>query len=449
MKKIAYLISLAALCISVFSCKKDEDNNKTENKVESGVIELKGTISKDSTLKADRKYLLSGYVYVQAPATLTIEAGTVIKGDKDSKGTLVIERGAKINAEGTAQKPIVFTSGQPAGSRGYGDWGGLVILGKSTENQPGSPIIEGKVDRPFGGSDAEDNSGVLKYVRIEFAGIALETNNEINGLTLGAVGSKTTIDHIQISYSGDDAFEWFGGTVNAKYLVAYKSWDDDFDTDFGFSGKVQYGLVVRDPNIADVSKSNGFESDNDGQGSAATPQTSGIFANVSVFGPLATPSAAINSQYGSAAHLRRNTALSVYNSLFSGYKTGLLIDGTAMDANMQGSTFKFSNNIIAGLNSADTVKVAGSASADITKTWFTAGNNRVIADNSVLSISNAFAQTGTPGFIPAANSPLMNGAYLNLSTLSSFFENTNYIGAFSTSDWTAGWTNWDPQNTQY
>ena len=191
---------------------------------------------------------------------LTIEPGTIIKGDKLTKGTLIVKPGAKIMAEGSATKPIVFTSSSAKGSRNYGDWGGIILLGKAPVNKTPA-TIEGENVSTFGGTDAADNSGTLKYVRIEFAGIAFETDKEINGLTFGGVGSGTTIDYVQVSYSGDDAYEWFGGSVNAKHLISYRTLDDDFDTDWGFSGNVQYAMALRDPAVADqcsCSDSNGF-----------------------------------------------------------------------------------------------------------------------------------------------------------------------------------------------
>ena len=130
-----------------------------------------------------------------------------------------------------------------------------------------------------GGTDNADNSGTMKYVRIEYAGIALGPDNEINGLTLGSVGSGTVIDYVEVYRSGDDAFEWFGGSVNCAHLLAIDSWDDDFDTDNGFSGKVQFGLAQRLSVTADVSGSNGFESDNDATGSTNSPQTNPTFSN--------------------------------------------------------------------------------------------------------------------------------------------------------------------------
>ncbi len=272
------------------SCKKDKNNNNNNNTTTGGVEELTGDISSSRTLTADKKYLLKGFVYVTNGATLTIEPGTVIMGDKATKGSLVVTRGAKINAVGTATKPIVFTSALAAGARAAGDWGGVILLGKAPINPSGGEAkIEGgltataggdeKIYFGFGGTDANDNSGTMKYVRIEFAGIAFSPDNEINGLTMGGVGAGTTISYVQVYRSGDDAYEWFGGTIAGDHLVATYSWDDDFDTDFGFSGHVQFSVSQRAAAIADVSGSNGFESDNDGNGSTNAPQTKAMFSH--------------------------------------------------------------------------------------------------------------------------------------------------------------------------
>jgi hypothetical protein len=215
------------------------------------VINVSGDITANTKWYAAAKYMLSGFVYVKSNATLTIEPGTIIKGVSGTKAALIIEKGSKIMAAGTAEKPIVFTSDKPKGQRGYGDWGGLVICGNAPTNKhdggiTGNGVAEGGIGSTYGGTIAADNSGVLQYVRIEFPGIGLTAtaNSEINGLTLYAVGSGTTIDHIQVSYSGDDSYEWFGGTVNMKYLVALRGWDDDWDTDNGYSGKVQFLLQL-------------------------------------------------------------------------------------------------------------------------------------------------------------------------------------------------------------
>ncbi len=168
-------------------------------------------------------YFLQGWTYVKSGATLTIEPGTIIRGDKINKAAIIVEPGGKLIAEGTPAAPIVFTSNQTAGSRNYGDWGGIILCGNAVINVTGgTAVIEGGVGTVYGGTNDNDNSGIMKYVRIEFPGIAFQPNNEINGLTFGGVGDGTTIDYVQVSYSGDDSYEWFGGFVNAKHLVAHR-----------------------------------------------------------------------------------------------------------------------------------------------------------------------------------------------------------------------------------
>lgn len=164
----------------------------------------------------------------------------------------------------------------------------MIILGKA-KNNAGEQTIEGGVRSKHGGNDDADNSGVLSYVRVEFAGIEYSTDNEINGITFGSVGAGTQVDHLQVSYSGDDSYEWFGGKVDARYLVSLGCWDDDFDTDNGYQGRVQFAVALRNPQYADKSCSNSFESDNNSSGSVIDPTTRPIFANVSLFGPVTDP----------------------------------------------------------------------------------------------------------------------------------------------------------------
>ncbi len=404
-------------------------------------ITLKENITADITLKADINYILDGWVYVKSPAIITIEPGTIIKGKVDTKASLVIERGAKIMAEGTAAKPIVFTSSQPAGSRAAGDWGGLVLCGKAKINAPGGEaIIEGGLGTPYGGTDDNDNSGVLKYIRIEFPGYAFQPDKEINGLTMGGVGKGTTIEYIQVSYSNDDSFEWFGGTVNCKHLIAFGGVDDEFDTDFGFSGFVQYIVGLRDPQVADPqSKSNGFESDNDATGSTNTPTTNPKFANVSSYGPLATPSTTINSYYQAAMHIRRGSNLEVYNSVFAGWPMGLYMNGGTTGNAGTGAQVK--GCILSGMTNVFSGNTAGEQAfyEDASRI------NRTIALNTSLMVTNAFNLTA-PNFLPQTGSPLLTGAATDLPT---GFDATTYIGAFNTTDWTAGWANWTPKTTVY
>jgi hypothetical protein len=458
------MLLIASVAVAMPACKKkegctdptaknyDPDADKDccceyDTSTPSAAITISGSITGNTNWTRDNQYLLSGFVYVEDGATLNIQAGTIIKGDKPSKGTLIVKRGARIVAEGTASQPIVFTSNQPAGSRDRGDWGGLIICGRAPHNQPADPIVEGGPDAVYGGNDPADDSGILRYVRIEFGGIALQPNQEINGLTLASVGTGTTVDHVQVSYSGDDSFEWFGGTVNGKYLVAHRGLDDDFDQDFGWQGQVQYGLVVRDPNAADVSGSNGFECDNDGAGNAVAPYTQGIWSNVTILGPL-TASSTINDLYKRSMHLRRNTKTQVYNSVFAGYPTGLLIDGSSTETNATNNELRIRNTILAGMT--NNFAVASGSTWDISSWFSTNGwNNAVYPNTGDLGLAMPTSLTN-PQLLPLASSILLNGADLSTAPLNNgFFDVVAFRGAFGTTDWTSGWANFDPQNTAY
>jgi hypothetical protein len=421
------------------------------------VITVTGDITTNTKWYAAAKYLLSGFVYVKNNATLTIEPGTVIKGVSGTKAALMIEKGSKIMAAGTAEKPIVFTSDKPKGQRGYGDWGGLVICGNAPTNKhdggiAGNGIAEGGIGSTYGGTNAADNSGVLQYVRIEFPGIGLTAtaNSEINGLTLYAVGSGTTIDHIQVSYSGDDSYEWFGGTVNMKYLVALRGWDDDWDTDNGFNGKIQFFVSLRDPAVADQSSSNGFESDNDADGSTLTPFTAPVFVNGSVFGPKVNTSTTINSLFAHAMQLRRGSRISIYNTVFAGWPYGLYIDGASGDSPAQATNniLQIENCVMSGMGSNYKTNATSLQTPDV---WFTAAarNNSVHATNDLLNVTSPFNLT-SPNFLPTAGSPLLTGAsFTNNRLTDAFFTSVAYKGAFGTTNWTTGWCNFDPQNTDY
>jgi PKD repeat protein len=306
---------------------------------------------------------LQNKIYVKNNATLTIAPGTIIRGDKLTQATLIITRGAKLIADGTASNPIVFTSNEAVGSRNEGDWGGVVMLGLAKNNQPGGVAnIEGIVpttDTQFGGNFDTDNSGIVRYVRIEFAGIALEPNKEVNGITFGSVGSGTIVDNVQVSFSGDDSFEWFGGTVNCKHLIAYRGLDDDFDTDFGYRGKVQFFLSIRDKDLFDApGDSNCFESDNDAAGSTAQPKTAPIFSNGTIVGPKGNGTIAlpVGEKFEKSFRLRRNTATSVFNTLTTGWEKGLSIEGTPVVNNVNGDTLVFAhNNTVNYANNTNTI----------------------------------------------------------------------------------------------
>lgn len=427
------------------------------------VITVSGDITSDTRWYAQAKYLLSGFVYVKNNATLTIEPGTIIKGLSNTKATLIIERGSKIMAAGTLDKPIVFTSDKPAGQRATGDWGGVVICGKAKTNKhddgEGVGVAEGGIGSKYGGTDDNDNSGVMQFVRIEFPGIPLTStsNSEINGLTLYSVGKATVIDHIQVSYSGDDSFEWFGGNVNAKYLVALGGLDDAFDTDNGFSGKIQFGLIIQDPVKSDQSGSNAFESDNDADGSLLTPVTAPIFSNVTAYGPLTvTATLPAETKHEKALHLRRGTMTSIYNSVFVGFPQGLSIDGqkgnspTRADAN----ELQIENTILAGMT-VNYVEKTGTVAVPYTVAqhvaYFEAAARNNVYNLTVADIIGAnLINLTSPALLPPTGSPLLSGAsFTNARLTDPFFTPTTFRGAFGSENWTSGWCNWNPQNTAY
>ena len=408
-------------------------------------VTVTGDISANTTWTADHTYLLDGFVHVLNGATLTIEAGTTIYGKIGTKASLIVRQGGKLNAIGTADKPIVFTSEytKPGASQSpaSGDWGGIILLGKAPINpSSGTGVIEGTGDANdiYGGTDSDDNSGTLKYVRIEFPGVAYAKDNEINGLTFGGVGRGTTIDYVQVYYSGDDSYEWFGGTVNCKHLIAFGGVDDDFDTDFGFEGKLQFLLGVRDANVADqAGTSNGFESDNDGSGSLNSPRTSPTWWNVTLIGPKATPTTPIDAKYDHGLHLRRSSQNKIQNLLMVGWaKDGIYIDGKQTNQDAKDGLWWIKNSIIAGASKKidSTKSVSG---FDINQ-WFTDNSNTYYSDNASAGLSNPFAFPD-PNVLPKSTSPALTLGATPPSD--GFFDATAvYVGAFGTEDWTAGWS---------
>ena len=426
------------------------------------VIEISGDITENTTWYSAAKYMLSGFVYVKNNAELTIQPGTLIKGVSGTKAALIIERGAKIMAAGTSSAPIIFTSDKPKGQRASGDWGGVVLCGKATTNKhdngTGVGVAEGGIGSNYGGTDDADNSGILQYVRIEFPGIPLTAtaNSEINGLTLYSVGTGTTIDHIQVSYSGDDSYEWFGGTVNCKYLVCMRGLDDEYDTDNGFRGKLQFLFGIRDPNVSDQSGSNGFESDNDADGSTLTPTTKPIFSNVTLYGPLTvSETLPANHLFKRAMHIRRSSQLSVYNSVFVGWPVGLLLDGTLGNTPIaaENNDLQIENCIMAGMtaNYAETTGTPATPYTIVqTEAYYTAPARGNAINTLAEIIGGSLISLTDPTLLPDAGSPVLTGAsFTNSNLTDSFFTPVAYKGAFGTTDWTAGWCNFDPQNTDY
>jgi len=306
--------------------------------------ELSGDITADRTLTKDKNYLLKGRVNVKPGVTLTIEAGTVIKGDNATKAILLVEAGAKMQAVGTADEPIVFTSQARDGEKRPGDWGGVILLGRAPVNvrdAGGNPIqasVEGILEKGktggtlYGGGDPDDDSGTLRYVRIEYSGIVISTDNEVNGLTLAGVGRGTKIDHVQVRQTLDDCFEFFGGTVDAKYLACQGNQDDGFDFDLGYTGRLQFLVLQQDP--AHEGDDNGFESDNDDKATGNTPLTNPTVYNVTLIGKNQSVG---GSQFGML--LRKNTRGTYANLVVSGFQAAVDVRDQIGDLSITSSTF--------------------------------------------------------------------------------------------------------------
>ncbi|MBX2920858.1 MAG: hypothetical protein KF746_01600 [Chitinophagaceae bacterium] len=481
MKRAMLLATFFAIAIMI-GCRKIEvdgtgNNNGGGNTTGSTVV-LSGRITKDVTLKKGDDNMLSGIVYITNGVTLTVEAGATVKGDYKggNVAALVITRGARIEAKGTQDEPIVFTSSSP--DPRSGDWGGIVICGKASINTEftgtgggkGIMEVEGGINNAEGDGlagggatpDDADNSGTLQYVRIEYAGYAYQPDKEVNSLTMAAVGSGTTIDHVQVTYAKDDAFEWFGGTVNCKYLIAYKTQDDDFDSDNGYSGNVQFGLIVRDSLIADISKSESFESDNNSAGADVAPQTKAVFSNITSVGPLATLSNTGNSNYLAGAQIRRNSSISIINSVFIGWPTGILIDastGRATDRNITAGTLKIGGVVVAGCKTpvsytkGSNSDVTGATAESITD-WF---NTPELKNRIITGADNLYTRPfdySNPDFVPFGNSSsvLVNKPVSgsNPATVYTYFDDpaikersfiteVDFIGAIAPAGENAGW----------
>ena len=310
-------------------------------------VTISADIASDYTMTKDKWYELSGLIHVLNGATLTIEPGTCIRGSLSNLGGLIITQGAKIMAISDRFHPIVMTSQKPVGSRVRGDWAGLLILGKSINNNPGGQrIFEALPADPlalYGGGvnpNEADNSGSIRYMRVEFAGYNYLPDQEINGVTFGAVGSGSHFDYMQSSFANDDAYEWFGGTCSHKYLISYAETDDQFDMDEGYHGNLQYLLGVRSAGLTETSPAgacNGLEHDNNtnlGTSSAVNPNitaplptTAPTISNMTLVGPQhpGANKSALNTLWqqrmGEQYRIRTNAATGVFNSIAWGYAT--------------------------------------------------------------------------------------------------------------------------------
>ncbi|MGD8412731.1 MAG: T9SS type A sorting domain-containing protein [Candidatus Latescibacterota bacterium] len=428
------------------------------------------------TLSPDTVYTLYGIYYVDSLYALTVPAGTVIEGD--TVGTLCVKRGAQGYFLGEMCNPVVMTSIKPPTQRARGDWGGLVICGAGLSTRPSSTFIEGGIVKAqFGGNIPDDNSGVYKYLRVEYPGFRFQLNDEINGITMGAVGSGTEFHHVQVSYAFDDQIEFFGGGVNIHHCVALGGTDDEFDTDFGYNGKAQFLFGLRDPFYWDAQgQSRGFESDGDFSG---TPQwTHPIYCNVTLVGPRRTDSTLIppGTTFEWSAVPREGSQLSVFNSILMGYPLGISIRDQGADFACSGDLVWENVSLQAETFDGDATGAgcpegAGVSHVHDESRWPCPD---AICGQGVLDWANSsgiFSSTRMPSSIglmdmsdlnnpdprPSPGSePLTAGvSYTHAQLQDAFFDTSpTYRGAFDPdlpmyAQWTRCWTNFDPQNTDY
>ncbi|MEW6736706.1 MAG: hypothetical protein AB1489_35785 [Acidobacteriota bacterium] len=406
-----------------------QEGDIPEENQQGEIIVLRGEITKNMTLKAKKRYLLEGGVFVRAGATLKIKPGTTIFAGERS--FLVIDRGAKIIAKGKANKPIIFTSAQDVGKRKRGDWGGLILNGFAPINAPsGEADGEGGTGK-YGGKNPDDNSGILQFVRVEFAGFPLTPTNELNGIAFQGVGRGSIVENIEIIESGDDAMEFFGGTVNVKRILLIGAMDDGFDWTGGWQGKAQFVIIQQDGSIE---ANNGIEADNDQNNNDLEPRSKPTLFNFTILGDAQTKT---GSSIGML--LRVGTAGRLVNFIVQNYKDvgvrikdqstinqlnsgSLSLESIIFFNNQKGST-QFQNN-------------DGSSAGDLS------GLFRGVRTMDPL-LTSPFSKDA-PNFRPQAGSPALDGPFVIAPPSNDpFFEKVTFIGGMgpdAKDDWTKGWT---------
>lgn len=450
---------------------------------------INSDITSNRTFSRDSTYVLSGFIKVANGATLTIEPGTKIVGDFDIPGSsLFVLRGARIMAEGTAENPIVFTSERPVGQRQPGDWGGLIIIGNGIINRDGSTQIEG-TGTPSdvnpaqfynGGADNDDNSGVLRYVRIEFAGYPTAPNEELNSLTMAAVGAGTRIEYVQVLQGLDDSFEWFGGAVNTRYLVSYEAADDHFDASEGHIGRHQFLIAFQSirpeprPGLAGgvASDPQGFENDgcwaencsagNDNR-SSSQPYTVPVFANFTLVGAPQGAWETTGGNYGMM--LRRGTGGLYVNGVISRYsREAISFRGEQTNARHTSGDLRIQNLYISQTAGAFQAASTGSNPENNQYELDLATYSIEVGSVAAADLFAAFptatltASASSFNWMPAAGSPILSGGLSDFSglptqLLAATQENgapnsgivpTPYRGAADPegTPWWQGWTNY-------
>jgi len=456
MRTTAWLLTAAML---VAACSDDGDNKTTpdgsvtwqdgasptsdaagadgagSSSCKGDVCTLTGTLTESLTLTADKKWLLRGGVFIGDDVNqtvLTIEAGTTVYGETSTNGMLVIRRGSKIVAEGTKDKPIVFTSSKSPGSRARGDWGGIIINGRATVNSCADTTKtceaygEGGTGY-YGGDKDDDDSGSLRYVRIEFAGRLISPDNELNGLALQGVGSKTRLEYIQVHMGKDDGIEFFGGAANFKYVMITGSADDNLDWTDGWRGKGQFLVAVQYEDAGD----NGIEADNNAENNSAQPRSKPTLSNLTLVGQ------AQSSFSDLGMLLREGTAANISNVIVTNWNESCLdIDHDETFTNAYaGGSLTGELTLASSIFNCATPFTEESGDAFTVESFFkTLNTGNQIADPKLTSATDVTKLD----LRPASGSPALQGASVPSD---SFFDKVSFIGGVDpNNDWTKGWT---------
>ncbi|HUE89392.1 MAG TPA: hypothetical protein VMO26_25210 [Vicinamibacterales bacterium] len=398
------------------------------------VVVVTGEVSGTENWTSNFYYVLRGAVFVPEGATLNIQAGTRVIGESGSVGTLIVLRGGRLNAFGTREQPVVFTSDQPVGSRARGDWGGLIINGRAPVNIEGGEGVGEADTGVYGGDDPNDSSGIMRYVRVEFAGVEFSPDNELNGIAFQGVGRGGAYEYIQVHMNRDDAFEWFGGTADIKYAVASNAADDSFDWTFGWTGRAQFLAVHQRSDDADW----GIEADNNEFNNNLLPRSNPQIYNLTICGD---PDRNEGAESVRAVLFRRGTAVTFRNFIIAGSKTlGMQLDGSSTLAQVDNGTTQIGAGVIFGpvtpLHAATLPYVASGRFPDV----------RVGVDPG---LSPACFDHANPNFQPVSVATLAGGQLAPIQPPNDdFFEPVTFIGAVPpppAEDWTAGWTSYPQQ----
>ncbi len=437
------------------ACNKNTDT--MPDPVTRPVDSLPNTISSDLSLDANKDYLVSGQLFVKNNATLTIPAGVTVfmkKYDAETdKSSLVITAGAKLVVNGTEAAPVLFTSA--AATKAPGDWGALVILGKAPTNTVTGHAagLELSADTEYGGTVADDNSGSIHYLRLEYCGgINPDAEDEwqvdkVSGFCLESVGSGTMVDHVMVSHSNDDGFQFVGGTVNANYLIAFNNGDDDFDFDLGYTGKLQYLVGYRTTlSSSHALRANGFESYNDEVPTVNTPFTRPVVSNMTIIGPQGTGTAANLNQ---GVYIRKGTRFVIRNSIIAEYPMGALMVCNRTRPVLltnNGSAFKY--NIVHSDTASRTFswdKDYGVYGDSVLAAFAldSINNNRLVENSADIQLTSLYGTDG-PDLSPAAGSVALTGANFNGADYTSFFTVVAYRGAMGEVNWakSGNWAVW-------